>query len=130
LGSAGAGDEKALKALSKVIASDKDPRVRVNAIVALGWSSPNAEADRELAAKLDSAVFEERGAALIAIGLSHNAAWIEALAKRTAPDAETKALLDTSLAVLRGGPVSALREPLKKVAGDDIQRERLFGREK
>jgi hypothetical protein len=128
LGSAGANDEKALKSLAKLIASDKDERVRVNALIALGWSSPNAEVDRELASRLGSAVLEERGAAVIAMALSQSTKWVALLETLTAIDAETKALCDTALAVLRGGSRGALREPLKKIAGDDIQRERLFGR--
>jgi hypothetical protein len=128
LGSAGADDEKAIKALIKLAAGDKDAHVRVNAILALGWASPNADADRELSTRSESANVDERCAAALAMAISRNELWIDVLAKKSAADAEAKQVLDIALGVLRGGPLSALRDSVKKLAGDDIERERLFGR--
>lgn len=128
LGSAGAGDDKAIKTLAKAVASDKDGHVRVNALIALGWSSPNAEADRELKTRFETGTAEDRAASAIAMALSRNAEWVAVLERAPAADADLKPTVDAALTVLRGGSIGALRNALKLVAGDDLERERLFGR--
>ena len=130
LGSAGAKDEKALKPLLKIVASDKEPRMRVNAILALGWSSPEPAVDAELAARLEHGATEERSAAAFAMAISRNEAWIEPLQKLVGAqiEPELKKHAEAAVAVLRGGQLSSLRGWIKAVAVDEIERERFFGR--
>jgi hypothetical protein len=128
-GSAGAADEKARKALLKAAAGEKDAHARRNAIVALGWLAPNAEVGLELAKRLGDGVPEERAAAAIAMGLTRDAAWTEALEKATAEGADpaVKPHAERALQVVRGASLATLRQSLIDVAGQKIERERFFG---
>jgi len=131
MGSAGASDEKARKPLLKSATTEKDSIVRINSIVALGWLSPGADVNKQLAETLESgATVEERSAAALAMALSRNEAWIPFLEKAGGPDAnpELKKYVEPALQLLHGGSNGLLRTPLKTLAHDDIEREKLFGR--
>jgi hypothetical protein len=130
LGSAGSNDDHARKAVLKAAASERDPIVRVNAIFAIGWLAPGTDVNKQLADTLNAgATLDERSAAALAMGLSRNEAWIPFLEKANGADAdpELKKCIEPALMLLRGGSTGLLRDPLKKVAHDDIAREKLFG---
>jgi hypothetical protein len=129
IGSAGAEDEKASKALIKALKSDKDELVRRNSVVALGWVSPSAEVNKTLADALAEGPVEMRAAAAIAMAVSRHDVWLPFLEKATgaggAPELEPH--VQAAITVLRGGSMGLLRPGLRTICGDDIERERFFG---
>lgn len=129
IGSAGTGDDKARKALLKAVASEKDPTVRQNAVVALGWLAPGADVNKVLGELYASTNPDERSAAVVAMGLSRNEAWVAIVEAGIAKeaDAKVKAAAEAALAVLKGGSLTGLREPLRTACDDGIERERFFG---
>jgi len=129
LGSAGAADEKARKALLKALGSEKDPLARRNALFALGWFAPNAESDKALTDALANGVAEDRSAAALAIGLSRQAAWLERMEKTAAdePNPEVKSCAEAAVSVLKGAGLGVLREPVRATCQDEINREKIFG---
>jgi HEAT repeat protein len=131
LGSAGAGDDKARKALLKCAGSDKDELVRRNAVVALGWLVPGSDVHKALGDSLSAAEPGRRSAAALAMALSRNPAWIPILeqAGTAEADPEAKAHAKAALEVLRGAPLGSLRSSVASVCGDTIARERIFGAE-
>lgn len=129
LGSAGASDDKARKALLKSVASEKDELLRRNAILALGWLAPTADVQKVLRDCLASAVPDERSAAAAAMGISRDEAWIEVLEKAIATDSapEFKPCAESAVQVLRGATLSVLRTAVKALGEDEIEREKFFG---
>jgi hypothetical protein len=129
LGSAGAADDKARKALLKFVASEKDPTVRLNAVVALGWLAPGADVNKVLGELLASAQPEDRRAAVVAMGLSRNDAWVAVVEKALAADADPnfKTAAEAALKVLKGENLATLRAPLRSICDDGLEREKFFG---
>ncbi len=129
IGSAGTNDDKARKALLKAVAGEKDATVRQNAVVALGWLVPGTDVNKALGDLFGSKNPDERAAAVVAMGLSRNEAWVPivegGIAKEA--DAKVKAAAEAALAVLKGGSLTGLREPLRTACDDGIERERFFG---
>ncbi len=129
LGSAGANDEKARKALLKALTSEKDALVRRNALFALGWFPPNAESDKALADALNKGAAEERSAAALASALSRNQAWVEIIKKAEAAEEnpQVKECLEAASGVLAGAGLTTLRGHVRRVCEDELEREKLFG---
>lgn len=150
LGTCGANDKNVRTLLLKRMKSEKDELLRLNAIVAAGSlaSGDDVAAEFEKLANTGSAA--EQQAALCAIALSRDVRYEQLLAAKgavAAPPAggagekpgekpaaapaangELAALATTALAILRGGELKALREPLQRVCKDTLERERFFGR--
>jgi hypothetical protein len=129
LGSAGAGDEKARKTLLKALTTEKDELARRNALFALGWLAPAAESDKVLEDVLAKGTAEERSAAGLAAALTRNEAWLERvrLAEGAEENPEVKECLAAALGVLQGAGLTTLRPLVRKICGDEIEREKLFG---
>jgi uncharacterized membrane protein YgcG len=121
LGSAGAADDKARKALLKFVASEKDPTVRLNAVVALGWLAPGADVNKVLGELLASAQPDDRRAAVVA--------WVAVVEKALAADADPnfKTAAEAALKVLKGENLATLRAPLRSICDDGLEREKFFG---
>jgi len=129
LGSAGAADEKARKSLLKALSTEKDTQVRRNVLFALGWFAPAPESDKALGDALAAGTAEERSAAGLAIGLTRHESWKERLTQAEAKEEnpEVKECLTVALGVLQGAGLNTLRTQIRRVCGDEIEREKLFG---
>ncbi|MDG1984868.1 MAG: hypothetical protein P8M11_09890 [Planctomycetota bacterium] len=144
LGSAARDDRKARSALLKASIDRKQPLIRANALVALGW----LDADEDVANRLKAAALpalhgdlakvdaedvtlQERLGAVVAMGISRQPEWKPLLDGLVAAEAEEpglKAAAEAALSVLAGKPYEALRTALEEAGSDEIPRERLFGR--
>ena len=71
------------------------------------------------------------GPPVCAMGMTRSTSWKEWLetAGRETTDRNVKRAIDASLAVLEQGDLAPLRAPLEEVAGDEMPRERFFGRQ-
>ena len=71
----------------------------------------------------------EREAAVVAMGITRDEAWIELLTEIKGDEAEPEPLrkaAESSLAVIGGEPYDRLREALMRAGSDEIPRDRLF----
>ena len=144
LGSVARDDRKARAALLKASVNRKQPLIRANALIGLGW----LDADEDVAERLKAAAMpavhgglakvdaedvteEERLAAVVAMGISRQPEWkpfLEQLAAAEAEEPDLKEAAQASLSVLGGKPYAGLRSFLETAGSDEIPRERLFGR--
>ena len=133
LGAAGAEDKKARKTLLGEATSEKDGLLRANAIVALGSLAPSPEVDQALTELLSNGAGSDRAAAALAMGWSRRPDFKEGLQAIVddpeLTDEELKAACQAAAGVLESGDLTGLRQPLRDVAGDRIDRRRFFGRE-
>lgn len=142
VGACARGDKKARAALLSASEDTRRPLARRNALIALGW----CEADEDVAERLRQAALPaefgkkakigpdritplEREAAVVAMGLSRDRAWLELLARVQAEDGAPAELVDAAARaaeVIEGAPYHRLREALARAGGDEIPRDRLF----
>jgi HEAT repeat protein len=130
LGATGAADPKVRALLVKHARTEKNELLRLNAVLALGSCDQEPEVKDTLKTMLEKGTDKERTAAVCAVALTRDDAWvpiIEAATKDTKDEALAKAAKN-ALTVLKGAELRAIRESLAKIGGDKIQRERLFGR--
>ncbi|MFT7670123.1 MAG: hypothetical protein ACI8X5_002830 [Planctomycetota bacterium] len=131
IGTCGANDKNARKALLKQGESSRSPLLRVNAILALGWLSSHEETQEFLRVCLEHEALDVQRAALLAIAISRDVAWVEELQEhieKMQPGAP-KNTAELALTVLKSGDLWELKETLKEVASDELKRERIFGAE-
>ncbi len=137
LGSAGAADKKARQTLLSRAKKEKDPILRANAIVALGYLARHADVDERLRELLASDDPDERVAAACAVALTRERGWLEVLdaleqGEEDEEEKPGKAFEDActgARAVLEGGDLAPIEGSLTRVCRDEIARERLFGGE-
>ncbi len=142
IGACGPEDRKVRSALLKASEDLKNPLLRQNALLALGW----AEGDEDVAQRLRQAVLPdefatkakigsdritelEREAAVVAMGISRDEAWTEMLTEIRDDEEEPQELRDAasaSLDVIAGGEYRILRDALMRAGSDEIPRDRLF----
>ncbi len=143
IGSVARDDRKARTALLKASVDRKQPLIRANALVALGWLDADEDVtERLMAAALPSVhgglakveaeevTEEERLGAIVAMGISRQPEWKPLLEKLAAAEDEEPGLkeaAEASLGVLAGEPYARLRSYLETAGSDEIPRERLFG---
>ncbi|MFN0245178.1 MAG: hypothetical protein ACKVWV_20020 [Planctomycetota bacterium] len=129
LAAAGASDGKVRKELLKRATSEKDEILRLNTIVALGSLAPNEDVAAALSTTLKTGSANEKAAAACAMAISRDPQWLPSLVAEA--EASTDAAVDEACAAaaraLRQGGLLAIREVLKKVAKDVIERDRWFG---
>lgn len=142
LGTCGASDKNVRTLLLKRVKSEKDELLRLNAIVATGSLAPGDDVAAELERFANTGSAAEQHAALCAIALSRDARYETLLAAKgavaapaaggagdkPAANSDLAALATTALAIVHGGDLKALREPLQRVCKDTLERERFFGR--
>lgn len=130
VGTCGADDNNARKALLKQAGDDRKPLLQVNAIVALGWLTNHGEITDFLGECLTEQEGAVRIAAILAMAISRNEVWVETLkaALENSPDAPLREALEAALAVLQGGPLAGLEGLVGRVASDELTRERIFGK--
>ncbi|MBK7877457.1 MAG: HEAT repeat domain-containing protein [Planctomycetes bacterium] len=130
LGSAGANDKAVRALLLKKTKAEKDELLRLNAILACGPFGGSDEAAEELTKLLQGAPASERRAAACAMGISRDARFmsvLEALVK-DAPTPDVAATCKKALEVLSGAKLEVLRDEVKSIGKDTLDRERFFGR--
>lgn len=130
LGTAGASDKNTRSMLLKRMKSEKNGLLRLNAIVAAGSLAPGDDVATELSALLTSGVSDERTAAICAMAMSRDERYASALeiASKDERDAEVAKTASIALEIVKGGALRPIRDALKRVCQDTIDRERFFGK--
>lgn len=130
LASAGAGESKVRSAVLKAFKKEKDHEAKTGAIVALGYLVAHKDVDDAIKEAFASQDHDQLLAAACAMALTRNKQWREFLWPMVKQEAEGElhdALLGC-LEVLTLGRLESLGAPLAEVCGDQVQRERFFGR--
>jgi HEAT repeats len=132
LGACARGNKSTAKALIKIAEKDKDPRVQLNAVIALGHVLPQAEALEfllELAKKPGS---EIRQAAVLALALGREYSARADLVKlrNASPSEALLTAVDKAVAVLDGANLFELEDAIRAIDGSELARPRLFFRAK
>ncbi len=130
LGSCGAADARTRALLLKKAKQDKNASLRANALLALAWSAGEADVRDLLRATLEKGDDPDRAAAALAAGIARDAGWIADLDKAAAAAADpgAKSAVAAAKSVLEGGALNLLRDEVVRVGGDEVVRERFFGR--
>ncbi len=130
LGTAGANDKNTRSMLLKRVKSEKNGLLRLNAIVAAGSLASGDDVAAELTALLAGGVSDERTAAVCAMAMSRDERYTGALeaASKDERDADVAKTAATALEIVKGGPLRPIRDTLKRVCQDTIDRERFFGK--
>lgn len=131
LGSSGASDSRIHALLQKELKGEKSASGRAARIVALGYSTDDAAVDTLLEGLLAGPSPADAEAAAAAVALSRRERWIAVLeAALPAADAERKKSCEQALAVLRSQELGPLASWIAGLTGDDLERERIFGRQR
>lgn len=129
LGTCGGDDKGARKTLLKQAKSDKKPLLQANAVVALGWLSPDEEVAEFLTETLSEGEGQVQIGAVLAMAITRDGAWVELLQAKLEdePEAPLKEAIEAALAVLKGGPLGGIEGDVTRITSDELKRERLFG---
>lgn len=129
LGTSGGDDKGARKALLKQAGRKKQPLLRTNAILALGWLTSHEDITAFLAEILADEEDPDRVAAVLAMAVTRDEAWIAPLEALLAGDPEPRfgGTVEDALAVLKGGPLKGIETRYMRAGEDLLTRERLFG---
>ncbi len=129
LASCASADSKVASKLFKIAEKDKSPTVQTQAVVALGWLAPSEERDELLSDLLAGDQASLREASAIAAGLCREESMRALLETHQAQaEGDVKAAVDAALTVLKEGSLAPLGPLVKDSCGDDVPRERFFGR--
>jgi hypothetical protein len=132
LGTVGAQDPHARALLMRRLHSEKDELLRLNSIVATGSLAPGDDTTAELEKLLTTGSASEKQAAACAMAMSRDARYEKALesAAQDTKDAAAALVAKTALGVVHGAELKTIRDALKSVCKDTIERERFFGKAK
>lgn len=127
--SAGADDVKVRKAVFKAVDRTEHVVGRANAILAMGYLTPDEELDQRLTALLtdDETGPEQRTAAICAMALTRRASWAATLTPLST-EGPLQDVAQAALQVLEQGDLTPLRAFIISACEDVVDRERLFGR--
>jgi len=129
LASCASADSKVASTLFKIAEKDKSPTVQVQAVVALGWLVPSEKRDKLLGELLAGDQPSLQEASAIAAGLSREESMRALLESHQAQaEGDVKAAVDAALTVLKEGSLAPLGPLVKDSCGDDVPREKFFGR--
>jgi hypothetical protein len=129
LGAVAADDSRARSTLLKRARDGRDELLQANALLALGVLAPDEDIDELLRETVAEEKEDAQVSALLAIGLTRNAEWVEyleALPKDPTSRRRAKAI-EVSLGVLKGAPLSTMEATVMAAGSDRIPRERIFG---
>lgn len=130
LGTTGADNSRARKALLKQARDERKELWRLNAILALGSLAPHEEISERLLEILLEGEDRDRIAAAAAMALSRDPVWLGALEEVARESGLSPALekaMGQAIGVLKGEPLGTLRATVSQVGSDEIERWRLFG---
>jgi len=129
LGTSGGDDKGARKALLKQAGRKKPPLLRTNAILALGWLTPHEDITAFLAETLADEEDPDRAAAVLAMAVTRDEAWIAPLEELLAGDLDPRfeGAVEDALSVLKGSPLKVIEARYMRAGEDLLTRERLFG---
>jgi HEAT repeats len=130
LGACGRGDKTIARSLIKLVDKEKDARVRINAILALGHVLPESNAQKYLIDLAQNTSGKPQLAAVLALGLGRNLASHEVLSRlnKGDPGETLKLHLTAVLEVLDGANLSELETLFQAMDGSPFDRKRLFFR--
>ncbi len=129
LGGCGWNNKSVARTLIKVAQKDKDPLVRLNAILALGHTLPDEGARKFLLEVADLNGGEEQLAAILAFGLGRDRRVVDLLEKMRPEGADPDPFrehLDAVLKVLAGADLRVIEPLVRALDGSSIRRDRLF----
>ena len=129
LGAVGSDDSRARATLLKRARDGRDELLQANALLGLGTLAPDEDIDDFLRETVAEEEESAQVAALLAIGLTRNAEWIEYLDELPKdPTLRRRAkAIEVSLGVLKGAPLSTMEATVMAAGSDQIPRERIFG---
>ena len=129
LAAAGSADARVRKDLLKRVTTEKDELLQLNTIVALGSLAPGDDVGSVLGKFLREGTAKEKGAAACAMAISRDPRWLADLETAAAQpgDPQVQRACSAAVKALRHGGLLAIRETLKEVASDEIERDRWFG---
>ncbi|MBC8406159.1 MAG: HEAT repeat domain-containing protein [Planctomycetes bacterium] len=132
LGACGRNDKTTGRSLIKLAQKDKDARVRLNAILALGHVLPDPGARSFLLDLAELGGGEEQLAAVLALGLGRDRGSVDLLTKlsKDDPGDVLKTHVELVLRVLNGANLYELEVLFKNLDGSSFDRKRLFFRGK
>lgn len=132
LGACARGDKSTAKALIKLAEKDKDPRVQLNAVIALGHVLPQADAREFLLELTKKPGGDMRQAAVLALALGREFSARGDLVnlRSGSPSDALLAAVDQAVAVLDGANLFELEDLIRAIDGSEIARPRLFFRAK
>ena len=130
LGACGRGDKSIARSLIKLAEKDKDPRVRINAILALSHVLPEASARTFLIDLAEIETNRKQLAAVLAIGFArdHQSRTVLEKLKKGVPHQALLAHLDAALAVLDGANLYTLEDLFRGLDESPFDRKRIFFR--
>jgi HEAT repeat protein len=128
LGACGRGEASVARSLIRLAEREKDDRVRLSAIFALGHVLPEDGAREFLGQLVAQGAEEDRRAALLALALGRavDARPIVAELAQGDGDGNTREVAASALAVLDGGNLIGMREAVIDVVRSDTDRWRVF----
>ncbi len=128
--SAGAADSKVRKATMDAAEKSKESITRANAILALGYLAPGEDVNELLGEILADAGAPPRvrTAAICAMAMTRNEAFKDLLTPYTEDDGDLKEAAEAALETLAKGDLAPLGSSVRDSCGDDVARERVFGR--
>lgn len=132
LGACARGDKSTAKALIKLAEKDKDPRVQLNAVIALGHVLPQTEAREFLLELAKKPGGDMRQAAVLALALGREFSARADLVnlRGGSPSDAMLVAIDKAVAVIDGANLFELEDAIRAIDGSEIARPRLFFRAK
>jgi hypothetical protein len=129
MASSAPGDKKLRKDLIRNASKARQPTIRTQSIVALGYMVPDEEVNEVLRLELDSEEPDFARAAACAMAISRDSSWLEPLRARLkdSPPGELQKTLQDAIEVLVQGQLELLCGSLMAVCGDSIARPRFYG---
>lgn len=122
-------DKKLRKDLLKNAAKAKEPTVRIQSIVALGYLTPGADVREAIESAFEDSDELTCRAAACAMAISRDSTWLPTLETKLASleSGEWLMTLTAAKEVLVQGRLELLCTPLMEVCGDKLPRPRFFG---
>lgn len=134
LGTCGVDSSSARKQLSLFAKSKKDEDLRRNALFALGGQVGQKSVTKLLTSTLKTGTPQQQQAVLLGIGFSRNASLLFLVESLQASDSvlnsATQETLSAVVAVMEGENLLLLKDKVKALLGDTLEREKYFGASK
>lgn len=128
LGSCGFESTSVRKRLIKIAESNQNASLRINAILALGWSSSDETVARFLRAIMRSEDEKEAEAAICAVTMARKSMWIpemEGIMEHGATE-DLRKLAERAKQILEGRSLASFEANVRMLSGDTFRRGRIF----
>ncbi len=130
--SAGAGETKIAKITLREAGHAHDPQRRANAVLALGYLAPSEEIRAQLRESLADPKEPQtvRMAAICAMALTRDESYREVLEPVAEGEDDLAQAATAALQTFTAGDLTSLGPFVKQACGDEVDRERIFGKSK